>query len=450
MPFSSPGDMAVVLHSQLDGSVPGCPTVDDVRHVLEVLFTASLFTDEGRYTVAHVIFLDPSLVTRDSAVYEPSDKHEYFALESPLPLTVRSLVALCSATDPRTSSLVVYPDRSGALVCHGLLDQGHAYHEYLNFEREELIVRPGHFHAAALAPGHVATYVRDSLVSELRASEILPRTHDVIWSPGPVSEFLQRPIVQFLADARARSDASVQAAWNELTIAPEGGVLLVNYVASGWKAVLCRLLLRIKGQRHGGAIVLAPSHPLPGVRLKYTLAYDRIPRAQRSRAVALAKELHAMRTLWPAVRNTGGPIRREDVIAFVSSRNRGDEGRSEVTGAIWFVSLLTRVDGCVVMTPDLGVSGFGGVIETADAVPDLWLAGDVAASEGSLSSADSAAYGTRHRSMISLCSRTPGAVGFVVSQDGGVRAIMKVGERVVMWDRVSLLISDSLSVANTS
>lgn len=38
--------------------------------------------------------------------------------------------------------------------------------------------------------------------------------------------------------------------------------------------------------------------------------------------------------------------------------------------------------------------------------------------------------------MMRYCSSHPGALGFVVSQDGFVRAITRVGSKVVMWENI--------------
>jgi len=48
------------------------------------------------------------------------------------------------------------------------------------------------------------------------------------------------------------------------------------------------------------------------------------------------------------------------------------------------------------------------------------------------------AYGTRHRSMFNYCAAHSGSVGFVVSQDGDIRAITKVGTKLVMWENIRL------------
>lgn len=47
-------------------------------------------------------------------------------------------------------------------------------------------------------------------------------------------------------------------------------------------------------------------------------------------------------------------------------------------------------------------------------------------------------YGTRHRSALRLCSSFENSICIVVSQDGSIRAIKRIGPDVYMWNDVSL------------
>ena len=102
-------------------------------------------------------------------------------------------------------------------------------------------------------------------------------------------------------------------------------------------------------------------------------------------------------------------------------RTRSADIASEIDGAIWFVSLLTRVDGLVVMDMNLEVREFGVVITADDPPAEVYRASDPAGVE--LEPMEYDHYGTRHRSMMRYCSGVPGSVGFVISQDGEVRVM---------------------------
>ena len=68
----------------------------------------------------------------------------------------------------------------------------------------------------------------------------------------------------------------------------------------------------------------------------------------------------------------------------------------------------------------------------------VFVASDAQATESGLRQADYQRYGTPHRSMMRYCSKHPGSLGFVISQDGDVRVMTKVDDRFVIWENIQL------------
>jgi hypothetical protein len=112
------------------------------------------------------------------------------------------------------------------------------------------------------------------------------------------------------------------------------------------------------------------------------------------------------------------------------------DAMAALSGAVALVSSLSRVDGLVLLSGGLALRGFGVEIRSKKEIGAVHLARD----PGALSTTptDPKIYGTRHRSMMRYCAAHPGSVGIVVSQDGDVRAITRVGNKVVMWDQLQL------------
>jgi len=54
-------------------------------------------------------------------------------------------------------------------------------------------------------------------------------------------------------------------------------------------------------------------------------------------------------------------------------------------------------------------------------------------------SIDPSHYGTRHRTMMRFCFAHPDSLGFVISQDGEIRAMTRVKDRLVMWENLKVL-----------
>ena len=56
-----------------------------------------------------------------------------------------------------------------------------------------------------------------------------------------------------------------------------------------------------------------------------------------------------------------------------------------------------------------------------------------------------AEYGTRHRSAFRFVASMEPSVGFVMSQDGGVKAVRQVGSKLVMWPYFQIGFTTALS-----
>jgi hypothetical protein len=97
---------------------------------------------------------------------------------------------------------------------------------------------------------------------------------------------------------------------------------------------------------------------------------------------------------------------------------------------------LSRVDGLIWLDSRLRLQAFGVEIIVRKEPGRAFLAQNsqpTKAKELNLN-----LFGTRHRSMLRYCAANPRSVGFVVSQDGDVRAITRVDDRVVLWDNVRI------------
>ena len=100
--------------------------------------------------------------------------------------------------------------------------------------------------------------------------------------------------------------------------------------------------------------------------------------------------------------------------------------------AVTFLSSLASVDGALVISDKLNLLGFGGEFrvygETRDKVS---FSEDVFGKKVHERSFE--AFGTRHRSAFRFCDEYPNSVAFVISQDGDVKAIKKVGNDLIVW-----------------
>ena len=96
--------------------------------------------------------------------------------------------------------------------------------------------------------------------------------------------------------------------------------------------------------------------------IRHLLFASPSPRSQRS-AVARIAEAHASDITWQAIQRYEPAIDAEIYMDEGIARNEEEEAESEIDGTLWFLAcLFARVDGLVVMAPDLSVRGFGAMI----------------------------------------------------------------------------------------
>ena len=207
-----------------------------------------------------------------------------------------------------------------------------------------------------------------------------------------------------------------------------------------------RLLLRVKDAAHGGTIIVVPDawsaddeRLVSRIRLKYIFrgadAWGRIVSALLTRRRAASARLPSLpRGERPKARPTIGGALRDKLIS--------DGTQIALRETIASFAALAGVDGAVVMTDRLRVLGFGGeILSEPRALTHVLSADGELGESGSTVSLE--AFGTRHRSVFRLCSSAEEIIGFVVSSDGGVKAVRRCGSRVVMWGDVALGIDEA-------
>ena len=206
-------------------------------------------------------------------------------------------------------------------------------------------------------------------------------------------------------------------------------------MCSLWVSVIQRLLFRIKGLKHGGAILIVPDADFEGLNTKYRLHYDRLNTAIKR--YAFSRNQHEdVRLQTDRASQEESPLLLKQLAALNAECR---ESEKEVEAAIWFVALLTRIDGLVLMNRELEVIGFGVEITASKEPLSVRIALTGGAAKKARKAFNYTYFGTRHRSMMRYCDVNPDSVGFVISQDSDVRAISKVDDDVCMWENFRLL-----------
>ncbi|MCH2472596.1 MAG: hypothetical protein MK486_21735, partial [Gemmatimonadetes bacterium] len=160
---------------------------------------------------------------------------------------------------------------------------------------------------------------------------------------GPVHDLLEEGI-----DALAsRREAGLQPPDDYLP--PPSDIVGWEYVRS-----IMRLLLRVKSHAHGGAIVIVPNDSPDGINIKHSLAYDRLGEAIVARTSTWIGRDISSNAVHDEDLDVDSPTVPADAYRDqVTTRGDLDDSDAELDATLWFVSLLTRVDGAVVINQEL-------------------------------------------------------------------------------------------------
>ncbi len=418
----------MAVHSELVNRRTNPPPLEVLVELFESMYFASLKTEESKPVLFHVAYIDPQKPDPSPPKTLVHNRWSCVRLSPPIPMSSGNFVKIAPASDPRTSSFAVFHGADGRLTVWGLIDQGNSYHDYVNFDSESGPERPGLFQASIVGIGHLVAYIGYEKVAELKQNSLVRTAIDVFQS-GKIHEVLKVGIRSHLDSLRTGWPDEFPADFDDWE----------PPLVEAWLAALRRLLLRVQNVRHGGAFLITPDQKQEGLLVKHKISYSRLRTALQRHAVANAEQFIATGIISDEYMEKDAEdmpvgLHLDEVIAGYDL----EEIRNELAGVIWFTSLLTRVDGLVLLDPNLEVQGFGVEITVSEEPSEIYAAGDAWATEWHLRKVDYQHYGTRHRSMMRYCAKFPGSVGFVISQDGDVRVMTKVDGRLVVWENIQL------------
>lgn len=425
-PVKYPKDLAKAVFSEIKRKNYEFPSEDILVALFETLYFASIKTEEAEPIIFNIVYLDPDDPDSDPPERKVQDRWGYVEFSEQIKFNIPNVIKLAKASDPRTSSLAIYHDGNDEIFIWGLIDQGNRYHDYVNYESEEGPERPGIFQASIEGSGFLVAYIKYQKIAELRISRLIRRTVD-IFSRGPIKDALDLGINRHLKMTQKKVSVGVYSDRDHWD----------NSLTQYWYSTICRIILRIKSYGHGGALLISGVRAGRGLNVKYPMTYKRLKNALVNRAVKLIERTYASDQI-------NEYLEKEDDIPIDLyldenvSETELNSIRSEIDGALWFISLLSRVDGLVLMSKNLVVRGFGVEIKSSTPPDRVYSCSTQIPNNSSLKELDYNHFGTRHRSMMRYCWNYSGTVGFVVSQDGDVRAITKCDNKLVIWDNIKL------------
>lgn len=368
------------------------PNPIHVGRILEVVFQASL---QRKEEVS--VELSVSLVPTEGIRFRNGECSAMSLLfGQPIPFTVDALVALARSFDPVTTTLGLVPSKQNPeeLEINGAI--------YFN------CASPHRFdaHSFYRAPNSMLTVV----VRKVGCLQIY-KGMDVIG--GFDSGFFSEPNAPPFTDS--------PLAWNLLReVQNHSGYQ--RFSMGYWHAYrdfIDRLLLATAAKRNGGTIIWLPQ---PMEECAWVGAEPRFALESGPDGASLLESFREMEE-WSEFNRERREWHEKEMVRLRMKR--------ELMGFADLLSRLTRVDGALFLTDRLRPLAFGAMITAKP-----WKGGIVSWVEERLFPSvrvDLSRLGARHTSAVNFIGHCPGAIAFVISQDGPVAGLVQKDKDTVYW-----------------
>jgi hypothetical protein len=407
-------------------------TLETIEKVIDTIFWTSLQKEESESHLLSILITNAKKVDVEPPKLIRYDRWQFLPFDESIELNPHNLTKLGSAASSESALIVVYGASSRPPVIIGLIDQQLAYYRLaLHDDSGSIYSRPCGLVIKILGAGHLVASYEDRPIAELRVGEVLHDLPDVFNKNSPIYKSLKLGYDILLKDV-----------FDNLSDSKGYKTFCSHKLTELWSSTFKRLLCEIRETKHGGTILVSPSMAVikNTCKIKYKIDFQRL----RSAIVMQVVHKYEEDFFGDVISNSYLDTNEEEMpvtlyLDEAIAKSDSEDANSAIAGSIKFISTLSRHDGAVLMSPDLSVSGFGVEITTNEAPPKIF---SIKKSHGSIpkeKKIDVEKFGTRHRSAIRFCWTNPGSVAFVISQDGGVRAITKLNNKVVIWEDIKLL-----------
>ncbi len=407
--------------------VSSLPPTSELKILLNVAFHATFLTEEGRRSGFRLVYYPFTEYKKDQE--HPRHHARLLPLDIPRPYTIAEVNRLAPAAE-LTRMLICIDNISNDLQkpdlrIWAMLDVGENWWKYIHHETRGGYTPPPYLTINSSCPGELSLSVRGHVIMTLRNGQILYPVSDVLGS-GPIAEFFEPAERHLYNDALVSLD---QTKWDDEDIDED-------YPLRFYDFFLERILLYIREKQHGGMVIIIPksidktdTRITDRLNIKYPCSYDYIWDLLVRSLVNRTKFYDLFFPLWEGKK----PVTKELFQEGFTLSDEGKELDEAVGDAAQAVAALTSVDGAVVMTDRFHIVGFGAeVIATSLSLKEIAILVEPKHFHVPIES-----YGTRHRAAFRFCSSFEDSVIFVVSRDGGVKAVKRVGSDVILWPDIN-------------
>lgn len=426
----TPHDLAVYVYGRIKDAKKQT-TVDCLSALFQTMFLASLKTEEGSFVRCSIAYADPLNPDPDAPSRQRDPRWKFFPFGSSIEFTVANLSKIAFAADPSSTSIAVFPGKDGNLKMWGFFDQQGGYQSFVTHEADSAFGPPGLLQVQILSTGHLIVSDDLSIIAELNAGTLVEDTIDV---------FDGLPVFSKLRSGLANRIRNIAKKVEEEGFSFEKE--FASSIRDQWISLLRRVLLRARGYGHGGAFLITDCVNETNLVPKYHFTYGRLPEFFENMCAGEIIHDQSFDLIRNRLDGDDDAIEQQLYLDSACAQHDVQDASEAIAGAVGLIASLSRVDGLVLLDSDFVVHGFGCEIRaTSEPTCKFYQCETANPNKGRVSKLDLQRFGTRHRSMARYCDMDNNALGFVVSNDGPVRAFTRHGKRVLYWDNVRLTLN---------
>jgi hypothetical protein len=335
-------------------------------------------------------------------------------------LSVHELVKLAPACDPDKTILLVENEKEkNRLKLWGVADVN--WQSGTSFRLNELRIR-------VVGPGEMRITLHDRELCSYKNGHII-EPERVLINTGPIYSFFKEISLRLCREVKAATGQGED----------EEQINERDYRAISYFFALQKAIEGIQQLKHGGCILIVPEGStiqfFENLNVKYRCRDETVWNCLRGQGILHDKFYRASELA------RGGECNAEELVSLQSERNDVEHGLRDALAA---VVRFTAVDGAVLLTRKFELLGFGAVVKLSQtATYQVFRCKDRQGTKREAIKIED--YGTRHRSAFEFCrGYGENSVAIVVSQDGGVKIVRRVGDHVYFWENMTFDLSNEM------
>lgn len=402
------------------------PPSAELEMLLDAAFHASFLTEETRRPGFRIIYYSSQEYAKDYGEiilsYRPL---RVLPLDYAIPCTASEINRLAPAAELTRLIMCVTNVSGDPKTCDlriwGMLDVGENWWKFIHHEAHGGQPPPSCLTITSTGPGELSLSIAGNVLLTLKNGQVLYPTDQALWK-GPVAGFLAEARQQLYRDTLNSLGLS---AWDQ-----DGHD--EDYPLRFYSFFLERVLFYVRQKQHGGILIIIPCRIAKSdtritdwINIKYECSYNYAWDIMVKSLVNHRKYYDLYFSLSGGTKKLTRALFRE----YSHLRMDMEEDEEALSDAAQAIAVLTSVDGAVLMTDRFNVIGFGAeVTAISPSLREIVVATIPKNKKTSIES-----YGTRHRAAFRFCSNLEDSIAFVVSSDGGVKAVKRVGADVFLW-----------------